>query len=220
MPERGEIPELHVEGEDDLHAILHLLQRHQVDMDEGKRPLKIVDAKNDVRLLEKIGEAVRAATARPVGFVLDIDVEVEDRWTQVRNRLRETGVDVPEECPCEGMVERRPGYPYPVGAWLMPDCTRDGGRLEHLLETLIPTNDKIWPLARDSTAEARKIGAAFRPVDEIKAELHCWLAWQAEPGRPFGTAIRAKFFNHDSPEALAFLRWLHKLYEIPELSGL
>lgn len=211
-------PELHVEGKDDLHTIAALLQRHGVDMGQGKRPFTIVEAEDVDRLMAKIPVAVLAATDRPVGFVLDTDIPITRRWTQVHDRLRECNVvDPPSCCPPQGFIGRRRGYPNPVGVWLMPDCTSDGGKLEHLLTTLIPKADGIWPHAQKSTAESLTLGAQFSEQDRINAEVHCWLAWQKEPGKPFGTAINAKFLNHDSPQALAFLIWLKSLFgfEVP-----
>ena len=121
------------------------------------------------------------------------------------------------ECPIAGYIDQLPSYPHPFGIWMMPDCRRDHGKLEHLLETLIPKGDVLWPHADASTSKAAELGARFR--DHEKARIHCWLAWQEEPGKPFGTAITAKFLGHDSPEAIAFLRWLGRLFqlELPNL---
>ena len=207
-----ETPELHVEGRDDRFTIAELLQRHGIDMSEGKRPFKIIEAEGVELLLEKIPIAIEAATTRPVGFVLDIDVPIAKRWTQVLGRLHEAKVDAPKSCPADGFVGRRKGYPNSVGVWLMPDCQKDSGKLEFLLETLIPKDDTLWPHAQSSTDEAKKLGAEFRDVDHIKACVYCWLAWQEAPGLPFGKAIKAKFFSHDSPQAQGFVQWVKKLY--------
>ena len=96
----------------------------------------------------------------------------------------------------------------------------DRGKLEDLLRTLIPADDGLWPHAQASTDKAKKFGAAFGDADRDKASIHCWLAWQKEPGLPFGTAIKAKFFDHDSPQAIAFLRWLRVLYGLTQLSSI
>ncbi|MFN3648665.1 MAG: DUF3226 domain-containing protein [Armatimonadota bacterium] len=47
-----------------------------------------------------------------------------------------------------------------------------------------------------------------------KAELHTWLAWQEEPGQPFGTSITARVLDGDRPQAREFIGWLRRLYEI------
>ena len=51
-----------------------------------------------------------------------------------------------------------------------------------------------------------------------KALIHTWLAWQQNPGRPMGTAIKAGYLQHDAPIALAFVAWLRRLFEIPPTS--
>lgn len=209
-----DIPRLHVEGRDDLFAISNLLERRGLDMSEAKRLFDIVTAFGIDELLGLIQVAVDNATTHPVGFVLDTDVPVEERWVQVRDRLRKALVDAPDDCPSEGFIGGKEGYQHPVGVWLMPDCVTDFGMLEHLLQTLIPPNDKLWPHATKCTDEAQEIGVEFAESGLQKARIHCWLAWQQDPGCPFGTAIKAKFFGQDSPEASAFSCWLKKLYGI------
>lgn len=102
----------------------------------------------------------------------------------------------------------------------MPDCRTDEGTLEYLLKTLVARGDPLWPHAEAYTDEATARGARFSETDRRKAITHCWLAWQEKPGLPFGTAITARYLNHDSPEALAFLAWLGRLYSIPALAAL
>ena len=58
------------------------------------------------------------------------------------------------------------------------------------------------------------LGALFSEPDKMKAILHAWLAWQEEPGCPYGTAIRAKYFGDDSPAATKFVAWFRRLFEI------
>ena len=221
------IPTLHVEGRDDLYTIAELLRRHGVDMSEPKRPFTILPAKDPATSVEGVGpllanmaDAIRNATDRPVGFVLDVDVKTGDRWSAVSAKLKAAGVVPPGTCPPNGYFGQVPGYPHRVGVWMMPDCVKDHGKLEHLLETLMPANDPVWPLAETSTDQAKKLGAGFRDVDRQKAVVHCWLAWQKDPGVPFGTAINAKFLGCDSPEARAFVRWLRDLYNLQGLQNI
>ena len=58
----------------------------------------------------------------------------------------------------------------------------------------------------------------FSDADRIKAEVRSWLAWQREPGVQLGAAINDHILGHDSPQALAFLRWLKQLYGFAELT--
>jgi len=51
--------------------------------------------------------------------------------------------------------------------------------------------------------------------DRGKSTLHTWLAWQETPGLPFGTALRAEFFRHDTEDALRFVAWFRRLFVDP-----
>ena len=56
------------------------------------------------------------------------------------------------------------------------------------------------------------MGAKFPKKYFSKAQLHTWLAWQAEPGMPFGTALTAACFASDTPKALDFVNWFKRLF--------
>lgn len=221
-----DLPTLHVEGKDDLYTIAELLRRHGIDMSEANRPLQIniardptTNAEGVTPLLASMSDAIRNATDRPIGFVLDADVDLADRWSAVCGQLRLSGLTPPSTCPVDGYFGQVPNYPHQAGVWLMPDCISDHGKLEHLLKTLVPAGDPLWPHADSSTNQAKALGALFSDSARDKAQLHCWLAWQSEPGVPYGTAINAQFFGHDSPEARSFVRWLRTLFSLPGLQG-
>jgi hypothetical protein len=96
----------------------------------------------------------------------------------------------------------------------MPDNQHDG-KLEHFLRTLIDENDPLIGHAQASSVAARDVhGAVFPEADLIKAVIHAWLAWQEEPGKPYGTAIRSRYFRHDSAAAQLFVWWFCELYEL------
>lgn len=194
-------------------------------MDDGQRPVSIETSNagkkgaSGVRpLLDLMTDAIRNATDKPIGFVLDIDLKTQDRWNSVCSKLKAARLLPPAACPASGYIDRVPDYPHSVGVWMMPDCRQDHGTLEHLLQTLIPTGNPLWIHAEDSTKIARDKGAGFRDVDLMKAKLHCWLAWQSTPGQPYGMAITSKFFGTDSPEAIAFLRWVKTLFQLDSLN--
>ncbi len=45
-----------------------------------------------------------------------------------------------------------------------------------------------------------------------EAEVHAWLAWQGEPGKPFGQAVAARYFLHDAAVAARFVAWFKQVY--------
>ena len=93
----------------------------------------------------------------------------------------------------------------------MPDNRRSGA-LEEFLGSLVDDEDALLPLAETSTTSASERGAAFAEVHRRKAVLHTWLAWQERPGLPYGLAITARYFRHDSAAALAFVAWFRRVF--------
>ena len=211
---------LHVEGNDDQHSIVHLLIHNGVRYDPEKFDLsppelpKLVQIKGIDPLIDGIETAVKTSTKRTVGFLLDADSLLVDRWRRVAHRLKNVGVpNLPDRPPTEGFIGESTDFKTKVGVWLMPDNIQDG-KLEDFLMTLVKENDPLIDHARSSTDEARKQGATFSEPDTIKAIIHAWLAWQTEPGLPYGIAIRARYFRHDSPIAATFVKWFKTLYNI------
>src|SRR5262245_46662536 len=109
------LPVLFVEGKDDISVISNLLARNGVLTEQGARHLRIQDEGNDDGVLNAIPLAIRASSDRPVGFVIDIDSEVADRWQAVSTRVREGGGNPPGSCPAEGYIDTLPEYPFPFG---------------------------------------------------------------------------------------------------------
>ena len=216
MPHR-EPSILRVEGKDDVHAISHLLMRHGVDCEAVAVDIRSPDDGGDETtggrnaLLEGMQTAVMSGTGRAVGFVLDADTAPENRWNAVRDRLIGVGIEPPSEIPTGGFVGEVDAVQTRVGVWLMPDNRRSGA-LEEFLQDLVSSNDSLLPIAEQSTQRAKERGARFPDSDQIKAVLHAWLAWQARPGLPYGSAVRARYFSHDSAAALAFVEWFKRVF--------
>ena len=206
-----------------MHAIRHLLIRHGIDYDQALWPswfpsIEAVGGGKDAILSGKTVEtAVSLSSGRAVGFVLDADASVRNRWRAMSNRLRRAGVAPPPAIPEDGFVGESGEYRARVGVWLMPDNRQEGaqgeGTLERFLETLVEEADPLLPYAQEATARAKAAhGASYPDHDVKKAVLHAWLAWQEEPGLPYGTAIRAQYFRHDSPVAGNFVDWFCRLF--------
>ena len=94
---------LHVEGKDDLYAIVNLLMRHGVDYENRRSELpELREIGSCEKVLVGMETAVKTSTGRAIGFVLDADSPIENRWNAVRVRLQRVDVVVP-------------GTPLPVG---------------------------------------------------------------------------------------------------------
>ena len=122
-------------------------------------------------------------------------------------------METPDKVPREGFVGEAEAYRARVGVWLMPDNQREG-TLENFLRDLVEEVDPLLPYAEESSWRAKELGAKFSGSDVDKAVLHTWLAWQEEPGLPYGTAMRARFFRDDSPAAQAFVTWFRMVFNI------
>ena len=204
---------LRVEGKDDKYVIENLLSRHGIDhtvVDIRWSKQGDDDGGKD-RLLEGMRLAVTTSTGRAVGFVLDADSAPGNRWRGVRTRLDGVGLELPEEIPESGFVGDAPIFQARVGVWLMPD-NRASGALEEFLQGLVDDDDALLRLAETSTTSASERGATFRDAHRRKAVLHAWLAWQQRPGLPYGLAVTARYFRHDSPAALAFVEWFRRVF--------
>lgn len=202
---------LYLEGQDDVHSIYHLLKRHNIDLERLDSARQFLQSTGGDRpLLDSLSFIVKQPY-QLIGIVLDTDTELTCRWQQIQDRLAQAGLNPPESPDQHGTIIQGISPHQKIGIWLMPN-NMDPGKLEDFLKTLIPDNDKCWPYAKQATEQAKKLGANFKEIDTIKAEIHTWLAWQAEPGKPFGTALNAKYFEHDSPEALAFIAWFKRLF--------
>lgn len=198
-----------VEGRDDQWSIIALTARNGWDWNKPAPHLPYIDNAESVeKALEAIAISVR--TYPRVGIVLDADITPMDRWNAVRNRLLPSGLVLPKSPALDGTIIESNGKR--VGVWLMPD-NQNPGKLEDFLAVLIPPGDRCWPWAEQATLKAHEEhGASFSTLDSIKARIHTWLAWQEEPGLPFGTAITAATFTHNATLATTFVKWMTQLY--------
>ncbi len=216
MPGKMDRPEIRVEGENDLHSLKHLVGKHGLDY--GDKPASVsypefVTTGGVNALLDGMVDAIKLSTPHPIGFVLDADTPMASRWNQVSKMLIEVGVSPPSTPPLIGLIEDVPKFKTRVGIWLMPDNQRDG-KIEDFLQMLIAEDDSLIDLAKESSTEAKSKGATFPDKDQPKAVLNTWLAWQEEPGEPYGRAVAKRYFDHDIELATRFVTWFKQLYGI------
>ncbi len=201
---------LHVEGKDDYHALSHLLATRQLDTKVPWFP-EIKEAGGVDKLLNSINTAIMFGPGHAVGFVLDANASPDDRWRAVSSRLASVGLTPPADLPAAGYIDFCESFQTRTGVWLMPDNRREGALEDFLIDLINPT-DPLLAHARSATNQAQELGAAFPVKATRKAELRAWLAWCEEPGLPYGSALRADYFRHDSSDAEAFLTWFSKLF--------
>lgn len=204
-----------VEGRDDKWSVINLLSRYGFDWqdpDVEGRPF-VHHAGGVERLLSSVVPAVKSHPR--VGFVLDADDDLENRWQQITDRLMEAGLEVPSDPPTDGLVIDGYEGDGKVGVWLMPD-NRIPGELEDFIISLVPDDDPLIDFADEVTTEARAKGAPCTEGDHAKSTIHTWLAWQAKPGQPFGVALTSETLSHDSEIAQRFVHWFTRLFAVED----
>lgn len=210
-PPRNAPHRLAVEGTDDKWSIVNLLAQHGTDWDHTPG-LPFVHVHEGVSgLLKELPTALKSL--KRFAVVLDADDDLRTRWTQLVDRAREAAVTLPAAPDPDGTLVNLPdGRRF--GVWLMPDNNLPG-KLEDFLKHLVPSGDTVWDHAGAATTEAIERKATLREVDHIKGQLHAWLAWQAQPGVPFGTALTNHTLRHDAEIAMRFVRWFRAMFETP-----
>ena len=205
---------LYVEGKDDSHALLHMLVTRGLPRDAFWFP-RINEASGVDGMLAGMEIAIRFGTGQAVGFVLDANASLSSRWRAVSSRLVSVGLTPPAEPPTAGYIDFCEQFQTRTGVWMMPNNRREGA-LEDFLIDLIHTTDPLLSYARSATHQAHELGAAFPANATRKAELRAWLAWCEEPGLPYGTAVKAGYFPHDSPNSEAFVTWFRELFHLQD----
>lgn len=214
-------PTLFVEGPDDQHVVIHVLDRYGVSVEldscrDWYPSIQVVPpGRNKDELLRIVTPMIEVGHAPRLGFLVDANSSLAATWKDLRERFLAASVSVPEGIPREGFVGVSDRYGKRVGAWLMPDNEQPGA-VEEFLMTLIPSDDSLWPYAREATEEAKGHGAEFPSRSFPKAALRTWLAWQETPGMPYGTAIRRQFFHAAGETADRFVDWFRRLFERPD----
>jgi len=201
-----------VEGADDRHVLTHLCEQHGVP-----ETFDITDREGKPNLLDAFSVQLKLSQAGDTfGIVVDANGNLEACWQSVRDRLAEAGYNsipsVPDaagaiiEPPPDTMLAR-------VGVWIMPN-NRDTGALEEFLLALMPDQAPLLAHAEDSIDRIPAGLRRFSDSSHPKALMHTYLAWQENPGRPYGTAIKSGYLDASAPPALAMVAWLRELFHL------
>lgn len=198
-----------VEGIDDKHVFLHICRNRNVPLpDDAVKSLEGVD-----QLLEDFSVRLNVSEEGDIiGLVVDADDDMTSRWESLRNRLIEKGyLGVPDEPVAVGTILDPPVDTLKprVGIWIMPD-NRTNGVLEDFLKFLVPEGSRLFDHVESSVAAIpeRRFGESAKP----KAVIHTWLAWQKEPGKRLGTAIKARYLDPGVAQVDVLVSWLNRLF--------
>jgi len=204
---------LFVEGPDDKHTVIHLMARHGFNWDDESKVRPYVSEGGGIDGLLRTIPVVLKGPYERIGLVLDANADVGGRWKKVRDRVQRAGLTIPSSPEPGGTIVQGLRAESRIGVWLMPD-NESPGNLEDFLSRLVSRDQPIWKYAGEATMEARQRGARCQEKDHVKSVIHAWLAWQEEPGLPFGTAIKAGTFEMDGEDARQFVAWFHRLFVV------
>lgn len=198
-----------VEGTDDEHVVKNLCGcRGLPNIDEIRK----LDGIN--KLLESLPTQLKDSEVKALGVIVDADTDMKARWDSLRGILASAEyTDVPAAPSTQGTILKPPPdlLRPRVGIWLMPD-NHTNGILEDFLRFLVPAPNPLLDHAKQSVAGIPDGHRLFATKDDPKALIHTWLAWQEEPGKPFGTAITARYLDADVPQVTIFINWLRRLF--------
>lgn len=220
---------LFVEGIDDLHTISAICKQLEVEENfriivpdgEGKIPKRNAQQNqlggiDNVLKAAKLNLTVGSSAIESLGIVIDADGDLNSRWQAISSILEKAGYkNLPVLTDSKGTIVKQ-GFLPTFGIWIMPD-NQIRGMLEDFLEFLVPDKDKneVWTKATKCSQEILDEIEEEKRFSEIhlsKAKIHAYLAWQDEPGKPFGTAITAKYLEADNPHCKKFVEWLNRLF--------
>ena len=198
-----------VEGSDDEHVLKHICGNHDIPALDEVKPHG-----SKTQLLESIPVRLRASSEDGdiVGVVIDADTNLDACWRSIRDRFTQVGYrNVPIDPDPNGTIVHPPQESLlpRAGVWIMPD-NRTPGILENFLSFLVPQPNDLFDHVTGSVDSIPV--RLFSDNDEPKAVIHTWLAWQEEPGNPYGTAITARFLNPSVPQVQVLVSWLRRLF--------
>lgn len=199
-----------VEGKDDQHVIYAIRDIYEIP----KNAFTIEELGGIENVLKKTDSTlIDGSIDICLGIVIDADEDLNARWQSVSSILERAGYkNLPASPDKNGTIFTQEYLPT-FGVWIMPDNQIEKGYLETFLTHLVPENDKCWEHAKNSVTALEEKPFVKEKVDHTtKAEIHTFLAWQEEPGKPFGQSITAKYLQADNPQCAKFVDWLKRLF--------
>jgi len=203
-----------VEGKNDCHVIRMLCKEHQL----SESLFCIYECGGDDYVLPELELRIQSdLQLRPkvIGIVLDADMpedkpDIMVRWQQLSDKLEKYGYTLPAQPDKQGTIHPNVGKYPRIGIWLMPN-NQDTGMLEDFLKKLALPDTLATAQSCVKCAYRRKV-THFKEAHLSKAEIYTYLAWQDEPGKPFGIAITAHTLQPNTEIAHLFTNWLNRLF--------
>lgn len=153
-----------------------------------------------------------------IGLILDAnDAGATARWKEVRKIMLGAGFSekslVNADAQMGPKIIEDASMPT-IGIWIMPN-NNDNGYLEYFFADLVPSKDPLWLYTEKVLSDLKT--QTFNEIPRTrwgKAHLHTWLAWKKEPGKPFGQALEANYFDIQAPLVQPFLDWFSATFQL------
>lgn len=198
-----------VEGPDDFHTFTHLFDHYNL-----KWKCRIQDGGGFESIRGSLGVRVDESNLERLGIVIDANHDIAARWQSIRDAVDELGyVGVPESPNPIGTIIEEPER-VTIGIWLMPNNTIVGA-LEDFAKLLIRESDMpLFDMAQQAVTAIPAGLRKFTDTGVMKANIHTWLAWQEEPGKPIGQAITKKYLDAEAEHAKLLIDWIRQLFKL------
>jgi len=194
-----------VEGNDDQHVVWALCEKFKIP-----EVFDVIDCEGMDNIFKSIPVRFKQADIEAIGIIIDADINLNDRWMQVKNLLSHQGFEVPGDLPAEGLVLSNGNVK--VGVWVMPN-NNTNGMLEDFIAFLVPPDDKLLPIVDAALNDiADKKLNKYSPAHQSKARIHSWLSWQEDPGTPMGLGITKRYLTTENKSCQRLMEWLQKLF--------
>lgn len=166
-------------------------------------------------VVKEISPAVKSSDITHLGIVVDADDSAQSTWQSIRAVLEKLDYhDLPAAPRPDGIVVQSsiPHYPH-VGIWIMPD-NENHRAIEDFFLALVDPDDKRMNKAKATVSEVIESNLnLFSETTRSKADVHTWLAWQEEPGRSMGIAVKSGLLNLEHDLAKRFVGWFTRTFQ-------
>ncbi|KXK51249.1 MAG: hypothetical protein IPM61_08405 [Chlorobi bacterium] len=221
-----------VEGHDDLHCLVGLIKAWAIPLTVTGRGRTLVERDDAVALIEirekggweklrdTLDVELDASDLQRLGILVDANGHPDRRYQSLQEFFQKHGYgDFPSKHDALPAIVDHAGKPR-IGIWLMPNNT-DSGTLEDFLRMLIPEPNTLWSRAETCVGSIPAEERLFSESDRKKAVTHTYLAWQKQPGNPFGIAVSSGAFNPQAAAAQKLRDWFTQLFmdPLPQLTA-
>lgn len=211
MMGRNYTKKLFVEGNDDMHVVWSLCEKHKIPQN-----FEVVDSKSIEKVFNNLELFTneQASSVEAIGIVVDADLDLSKRWTKIKNILAKSGyLNCPDDLPKQGLIlNPTQAYKPIVGVWIMPDNNLNG-MLEDFVALLADENDNVLSAVDSTLLTIEQNGInRYKAIHKAKARIHTFLAWQEDPGTPMGFAITKRYLNPNAETCTPFISWLNSLF--------